>query len=44
MLPWIEPMLYTDPQLERIRLLCPQCGASRYAPDGICLRCERRMP
>ena len=44
MLPWIEPMLYTDPQTQKPLFFCPECATECYASGGLYLRCERRAP
>lgn len=40
----LEPMLYIDPQTQPRWDLCPDCGAVRYWPGYVCIRCERRLP
>lgn len=44
MIPFIEPMLYIDPQTAVPACRCETCGGACYAPSCICLRCERRQP
>lgn len=39
-----EAVLYTDPQAQKPQGFCPVCGGEIYAPEGICLRCQRRWP
>ena len=40
----MEAVLYTDPQTQPPQGFCPVCGGEIYAPQGICLRCERQWP
>lgn len=40
----VEEILYPDPQAAVPVAFCPRCGGELYAPEGICLRCERRRP
>lgn len=44
MIPFLEPMLYLDPQAVPPVCLCEKCGGECYAPSGICRRCEEDMP
>lgn len=37
----IESNLFTDPQSLREAGLCPICGRYLYAPNLVCIRCER---
>lgn len=43
MLPQIEPMLYPDPQKEKMFFFCSFCGGECYAPSFYCPRCERSV-
>lgn len=38
----VEPAGYIDPQAQVPVEFCSACGGEIYAPNGICLRCERR--
>ena len=38
---YIEPILYTDPQAQSHRAVCPVCGGVVYAPSLSCIRCGR---
>lgn len=40
----MEAVLYTDPQTRAPRGFCEKCGGEIYAPEGICLRCQRGWP
>ena len=38
----IEPVLYIDTQRQKPHGFCHVCGRELYAPNLVCLRCERR--
>lgn len=43
-IPYIEPMLYIDPQAQVPEGYCETCGGACYGPSCTCLRCERDRP
>lgn len=40
MIPYLEPMLYIDPQAAVPVCLCEWCGGECYPPSGICHVCR----
>ena len=43
MIPFIEPVLYIDPQAARTVCFCRRCGGECYHPAALCPDCEETL-
>lgn len=44
MIPFIEPVLYIDPQAQKPSGFCEKCGGECYHPGPLCYDCREDMP
>ncbi len=43
MIPYIQPVLYWDPQTAKPAGFCIRCGGECYHPSELCTDCEAKL-